>query len=88
MRAAGDQQRSNRRLLGQARKASSERGPAERGPAELTRPLTADEADVKGKDASVKRNTALLKKLRSLSEETRVATCEDICRTNQGKVRD
>ncbi|CAL8462985.1 g2519 [Coccomyxa elongata] len=46
-------------------------------------PLT--DADLRKLDASVKRNTALIKKLRSVSEESRAALLDDISRTNQSK---
>lgn len=44
------------------------------------------DADLRKLDASVKRNTALIKKLRSVSEESRAALLDDISRTNQSKV--
>lgn len=47
-------------------------------------PLT--DAALRKLDASVKRNTALIKKLRSVSEESRAALLDDISRTNQSKV--
>ncbi len=44
------------------------------------------DANLRKLDASVKRNTALIKKLRSVSEESRAALLDDISRTNQSKV--
>jgi hypothetical protein len=44
------------------------------------------ESDLRKLDASVKRNTALIKKLRSISEESKASLLEDILRTNQIKV--
>jgi regulator of nonsense transcripts 2 len=44
------------------------------------------ESDLRKLDASVKRNTALIKKLRGISEESRAGLLEDILRTNQSKV--
>ncbi len=46
-----------------------------------------DEAALRKLDASVKRNSALTKKLRGISEEGRTALLEDIARTNQSKVK-
>ena len=46
---------------------------------------TADNAEAKSLDSSVKRNSALIKKLRQLSEETKEALLLDISRTNQSK---
>ncbi|BDA48017.1 Regulator of nonsense transcripts 2 [Coccomyxa sp. Obi] len=43
------------------------------------------DSDLRKLDASVKRNTALIKKLRSVSEESRAALLDDISRTNQSK---
>lgn len=48
--------------------------------------LRPDEADLRRLDASVKRNTALTKKLRGITEESRAGLLDDIHRTNQGKV--
>lgn len=45
-----------------------------------------DEGTLRRLDASVKRNSALTKKLRGISEEGRAALLEDISRTNQSKV--
>ena len=47
-------------------------------------PLT--DSDLRKLDASVKRNTALIKRLRSLSEESKAGLLEEITRTNQSKV--
>ncbi len=47
-------------------------------------PLT--DADLRKLDASVKRNTALIKRLRSVSEESKAGLLEEISRTNQSKV--
>ncbi|KAK9907680.1 hypothetical protein WJX75_008040 [Coccomyxa subellipsoidea] len=46
-------------------------------------PLT--DSDLRKLDASVKRNTALIKRLRSLSEESKAGLLEEITRTNQSK---
>ena len=43
--------------------------------------------DMKALDSSVKRNTALVKKLRQLSEESASSLMDDIVKTNQSKVR-
>ena len=45
-----------------------------------------DEAALRKLDASVKRNTALTKKLRGVTEEARTGLLEEIQRTNQAKV--
>lgn len=47
----------------------------------------AGEADLRKLDSSVKRNTALVKKLRQVGEESRQALLDDIGKTNQSKVR-
>lgn len=44
------------------------------------------EADLRKLDASVKRNTALIKRLRGVSEESKAGLLEEISRTNQSKV--
>ena len=44
------------------------------------------ESDLRKLDASVKRNTALIKKLRGINEEFKAGLLEDILRTNQSKV--
>ena len=43
--------------------------------------------DMKALDSSVKRNTALVKKLRQLTEESASSLMDDIVKTNQSKVR-
>ncbi|KAL4437467.1 hypothetical protein ABPG77_003448 [Micractinium sp. CCAP 211/92] len=43
------------------------------------------EADLKKLDSSMKRNSALIRKLRTLSEESRAALLDDIAKTNQSK---
>ncbi|KAK9809827.1 hypothetical protein WJX73_010709 [Symbiochloris irregularis] len=43
------------------------------------------EADLRKFDSSVKRNTALVKRLRQLSEDTAGSILEDVARTNQSK---
>ncbi len=49
--------------------------------------LTASaDAALKSRDSSVKRNVALIKRLRALSEDTRQAVLEDIDKVNQSKV--
>eukprot|EP00887_Chlorella_sp_A99_P007640 scaffold20.g7640.t1 len=45
----------------------------------------ADEDELKKLDSSMKRNTALLRKLRTLSEESAPALHEELARTNQSK---
>jgi hypothetical protein len=42
--------------------------------------------DIKRLDASVKKNTALIKKLRNITEDNAVSLLDDIARTNQAKV--
>lgn len=42
--------------------------------------------DVKKLDASVKRNTTLIKRLRNITEESAALLLDDIARTNQSKV--
>ena len=44
------------------------------------------EADLNRLDASIKRNTALTKKLRAISDDTCQSICSDILKTNQSKV--
>jgi len=46
----------------------------------------ADEGVLKKLDSSVKRNTALIKKVRQVNEDTREGLLDDIRRTNQSKV--
>ena len=43
--------------------------------------------DIKKLDASVKKNTALIKKLRNITEGNAASLLDDIARTNQSKVR-
>ena len=43
--------------------------------------------DIKRLDASVKKNTALIKKLRNITEDNAASLLDDIARTNQSKVR-
>ncbi len=43
-------------------------------------------ASLKSRESSVKRNVALIKRLRALSEDTCQAVLEDIDRVNQSKV--
>ena len=52
-----------------------------------TTDLAADDSALKKLDSSVKRNTALVKKLRQANEETRESLLEEVRRTNQSKVR-
>lgn len=44
------------------------------------------ELDLKKLDASVKRNTALIKRLRNITEDSAASLLDDIARTNQSKV--
>lgn len=44
-----------------------------------------DENELKKLDSSVKRNTALVKKLKSTSEDTKDSLLEEIRKTNQSK---
>ncbi len=46
----------------------------------------ADEGSLKKLDSSVKRNTALIKKIRQVNEDTKEGLLDDIRRTNQSKV--
>jgi hypothetical protein len=46
----------------------------------------AGEDSLKKLDSSMKRNTALIRKLRALSEESRQSVLDDIAKTNQSKV--
>ena len=48
--------------------------------------LFADDSELRMLDSSVKRNTALVKRLRQLSEDNTASVLEDISRTNQSKV--
>ena len=43
--------------------------------------------DIRKLDASVKRNTTLIKRLRNITEDSAVSLLDDIARTNQSKVR-
>ncbi len=43
-------------------------------------------SDVKKLDASVKKNTTLIKRLRNITEDSAASLLEDIARTNQSKV--
>ena len=43
--------------------------------------------DIKKLDASVKKNTALIKKLRNITEDNAASLLDDVARTNQSKVR-
>ena len=45
----------------------------------------AGDSELRQLDSSVKRNTALIKRLRQISEDTREALLQDIARTNQSK---
>lgn len=47
----------------------------------------ADEEALRKLDSSVKRNTALIKRLRLINEETRQSLLDDIAKTKQTKVR-
>lgn len=47
----------------------------------------AAEQELRKLDSSVKRNTALIKKLRLINEDTKEALLDDIRRANQTKVR-
>ncbi|KAK9806738.1 hypothetical protein WJX72_000988 [[Myrmecia] bisecta] len=49
------------------------------------KPVRPDAAELKQPDSSVKRNTALVKKLRLITEDARAALLEDIYRVNQSK---
>ncbi len=44
------------------------------------------DADIKKLDASVKRNTSLIKKLRNITEDNAASLLEEIARTMQSKV--
>lgn len=44
--------------------------------------------DIKKLDASVKRNTTLIKRLRNITEDSANSLLDDIARTNQSKVSD
>lgn len=46
----------------------------------------AGEGELKGLDSSMKRNTALLRKLRQLGEDTRASLLEEVAKVNQSKV--
>ncbi|KAL4452134.1 hypothetical protein ABPG75_007796 [Micractinium tetrahymenae] len=48
-------------------------------------PARPGESDLKKLDSSMKRNSALIRKLRTLSEESRAALLDDIAKTNQSK---
>lgn len=48
--------------------------------------VATDDSALKGLDSSMKRNTALTRKLRQLSEDTRQSILDDIAKTNQSKV--
>ena len=43
--------------------------------------------DIKKLDASVKRNTTLIKRLRNITEDSAASLLDDIARTNQSKVQ-
>lgn len=43
-------------------------------------------SDIKKLDASVKKNTTLIKRLRNITEDSAASLLEDIARTNQSKV--
>lgn len=49
-------------------------------------PTRPGEAELKQLDASMKRNSAIIRKLRALSEESRASLLDDIAKTNQSKV--
>jgi len=49
--------------------------------------LPPTETELRKADASVKRNTALIKKLRIVSEETKASLLDEISHTNQSKVK-
>ena len=49
--------------------------------------MSAGEVDLRKLDSSVKRNSALVKKLRQVGDESRQTLLEDIAKTNQSKVR-
>lgn len=50
-------------------------------------PLVADEDALKQRDSSIKRNTTLVKKLRSITEEGREALLKELKTTNTSKAR-
>lgn len=54
-------------------------------PAMLTYTLHAGDSESKSLDSSVKRNSALIKKLRQLSDESKDSLLSDIQKTNQSK---
>ena len=45
-------------------------------------------SDIKKLDASVKKNTTLIKRLRNITEDSAASLLEDVARTNQSKVLD
>ncbi len=49
--------------------------------------LVAGEDELKQLDSSIKRNSALTKKLKQLTEDNKQAILDDIRKTNQSKVR-
>ncbi len=49
-------------------------------------PAASDEDALKMLDSSMKRNTALTRKLKQLSEESKQSILDDIAKTNQSKV--
>ena len=49
-------------------------------------PTPAGEDALKKLDSSMKRNSALIRKLKALSEESRQSILDDIAKTNQSKV--
>ena len=49
-------------------------------------PIPAGEEALKQLDSSMKRNSALIRKLKALSEESRQSILDDIAKTNQSKV--
>jgi hypothetical protein len=59
--------------------------PVTRAPAHAVHPV-ADEDTLKQRDSSIKRNTTLVKKLRSITEEGREALLKELRTTNTSKV--
>lgn len=48
--------------------------------------MSTDDQELRKLDSSVKRNTALIKKLKLVNEDNRVALMDEIRRSNQSKV--
>lgn len=49
-------------------------------------PVRPTEAEMKNLDSSMKRNTALIRKLKQASEDSRKSILDDIAKANQSKV--